>query len=359
MTVTERLKTMILRARRHPELAWGLSAALVTLTLGLFAVSDIEPGEVALRINNVTGSQTAITQAGWVLRIPGVHSVYLLSAAPQSFNMQGDKDQGQLDVRELQVRASDGSNFHFKDTTIIFQLLGDQVASTVRDSGTGSGYLDWMRPYARAILRDEFGRESTIKVSDPSTYGEAAARAKRRLNELLGKHGLVVTQLVTPRPQFNDAYEHAIEERNALGNALQVIQSNLERASTDRERTLAEVDQEKNAVVQEKRASLEAELARAVADQAKVKREADTFRIEKIAEGQAELSASRRRASELEGELTARYQSRQAEITAFQTQPVERVMEKLGARLKGVTIDIQPYADDATPSRVRYEQVKP
>ena len=32
-------------------------------------------------------------------------------------------------------------------------------------------------------------------------------------------------------------------------------------------------------------------------------------------------------------------------------------MERLGERLKGVTIAIQPYADDSTPSRVQMQQV--
>ena len=42
-------------------------------------------------------------------------------------------------------------------------------------------------------------------------------------------------------------------------------------------------------------------------------------------------------------------------IDAFKTQPVERVMERIGEKLEGVTIDIQPWASDATPQRVQLE----
>jgi membrane protease subunit HflC len=341
--------------------AWLWPAAAVAITIVLFSASvvDIEPGEAAVRINNITGAETAIVTPGWTTRIPMMHSLYVLDAAPQTFSMKGDQEEGPLVVPMLTVRASDGSNFHFDDTTVIFQLKMDEAVTAVRDGGPGDGFKSWLRPYVRAILRDEFGRESTIAVSNPTSYAQATDRARERLNEVLGQHGIVVTQLVTPRPQFNESYEHAIEERNRLGNELQVIASNLDRAGTERDRRLAEVDQAQNRIIQERRAALESDLARAVAELADVKRTSDTYRIGKIGEGQAALSASAQTAQQLKGELDAKYASRRAEIDAFRTQPIERVMARLGERLSGVTIEIQPWADDASPSYVRYENMKP
>ncbi len=337
---------------------WILAAAGILAILLSSSVVNIEPGQLAVKVNNVTGAQEAITSPGWTLRIPFLHSVHMLDGKPQTFSMKGDRSIDKLVVRELTVRASDGSNFHFSDTTIIFQLNGSDGVKAVNAGGLGDGYMAWMKPYARSILRDEFGRESTIAVSDPTTYGTAANRAKERLNEELGPMGIQVMQLVTPRPRFNTLYEQAIEERNALSNQLEVIKSNLDRAETDRSRQLAEVDQLQNKVVQEGRAALENALAQAVAAQAQTKQEADTYAIGQVAQGQAALSSAKFRADELLGELDARYVSRQAEIYAFRNQPVERVMEVLGEKLKGVTIKIQPWADDATPSRVRYEDLR-
>lgn len=337
---------------------WTILAALLLLFLAGFSVENIEPGEVAIKVNNLTGSQTAITSPGWVVRVPTLQSVYKIDAKPQTFHMQGKSDIDLLNVAELTVRASDGSNFHFSDTTIIFQITGDDVVRTVEHSGVGYKYLEWMRPFARSVLRDEFGRESTIHVSDPTTYGTAANRAKERLNEELAPHGIRVSQLVTPRPQFNKEYETAIEDRNSLSNELEVIKSDLDRAATDRARQLAELDQQKNNVVQQTRAKMETALAEAVAQQASVRNTVDTYRIKKIGDGQASLSGSHQIAKELQGELEARYQSKEAEISAFRNQPVERVMEKLGERLAGITFLIQPWADDAQPSRLKYEEIK-
>ncbi|PCC66703.1 membrane protease subunit HflC [Nannocystis exedens] len=337
---------------------WIGGALIAGLVLMTTSFTAIEPGQVAVRINNVTGGLVTVTQPGWITRLPfGIHSVYVLDASPQTFSMHGSKTVDDLEVSELTVRASDGSNFHFSDTTIIFQIAGDEAQTVIRDGGEERGYLKWMRPYARAILRDEFGRESTISVSNPTKFGEATERAKSRLNELLGVHGVIVTQIVTPRPQFNDEYEKLIEERNKLGNQLEVIKSNLAAAETSRERRLAEVNRDQNRQIQEKRTELESALATAIAAQADATREADTYKISKVAEGQAALSAAKQQAAELRGQLEAVYRARKAEIDAFRSQPVERVMERLGERLRGVTIAIEPWANDANPSRVEVEKI--
>lgn len=354
----DRLKTVTGGGSSWFDWVWVGGALIAGLIVMTTAFTAIEPGQVAVRINNVTGGLTTVTQPGWITRLPfGIHSVYVLDASPQTFSMHGARTVDDLEVSELTVRASDGSNFHFTDTTIIFQIAGDEAQTVVRDAGAERGFLKWMRPYARSILRDEFGRESTISVSNPTKFGEATERAKTRLNELLGVHGVIVTQIVTPRPQFNDEYEKLIEERNKLGNQLEVIKSNLAAAQTTRERKLAEVNRDQNRLIQEKRTELESALATAIAAQADATREADTYKIARVAEGQAALSAAKQRASELRGQLEANFRSRKAEIDAFRTQPVERVMERLGERLRGVTIAIEPWANDASPSRVEVEKI--
>lgn len=336
---------------------WLVLAFVMSLVLMFTSFTTIEPGQVAVKVNNITGEQEARTQPGLVFRAPfGIHSVYIIDASPQTFVMKGNKAQDALHVQELTVRASDGSNFLFKDTTIIFQVLGASAREVIRDAGADDEFKRWMRPYARAILRDEFGRESTISVSNPAKFGEATERARARLNELLEPHGVTVTKIVTPRPRFNEQYENLIESRNEAENQLTVIESELQRAATDRERVLAEVDRDQNKIIQERRAALEAALATSVANQADTKRQADTYRIETVAKGQAAKSAAERQAEELEGQLEADYEAKRAAIDAFKTQPVERVMERLGEKLAGVTIDIQPWADDSTPSRLRVQQ---
>jgi membrane protease subunit HflC len=337
-------------------LVWLAVAFIVVIATLMSTFVVIEPGQVAVRVNNMTGARDTIVQPGLVVRAPfGLHSIYVVDASPQTFVMKGDKNIDDLHVAELTVRASDGSNFLFNDTTIIFQVQSDEAESAVRDAGTASAFRRWMRPYSRAVLRDEFGRESTISVSNPANFGAATERARARLNEVLIPHGIVVTQIVTPRPRFSEDYENLIESRNEAENQLAVIHSDLARAGTDRSRRLAEVDRDQNKLIQEKRAELEATLATAVAEQANTIREVDSYRIDTVAKGQAALAAAERKAEELRGQLDAEYASQKAGIDAFQNQPVERVMERLGQKLSGVTISIQPWSHDASPSRIELE----
>ena len=61
-------------------------------------------------------------------------------------------------------------------------------------------------------------------------------------------------------------------------------------------------------------------------------------------------------AAELEGQLAADFLARQSEIEAFRNQSVERVMQRLGDKLKDVTIDIIPFSNDANPSTLNVKQ---
>ena len=90
----------------------------------------------------MTGGIETVTQPGMILRLPfGIHSVYRLDASQQSFHMKGDNDVNDLEVRHLTVRAKDGSNFVFGDTTILFQLIGSRPTrrSTTPASTTATG----------------------------------------------------------------------------------------------------------------------------------------------------------------------------------------------------------------------------
>lgn len=345
-------------AAKRRGLLWLGGGALVALLLTFRTCASLDPGQAAIRVNNLTGHREVITQPGLILRLPfGIHDVYVLDVSPQTFHMRGPENKSALEARELEVRASDGSNFVFTDTTILFRTIPGKADAAIRDSGLGHAYYEWMIPYARAILRDEFGRESTISVSNPTNFGAATERARKRINELLGKHGLEVTSIVTPRPKFSQEYENLIEARNQAENQLAVIDSDLARAKTERERKLAEVQRDQNKIIQEKRAALESTLAEAVTNQTQTRREVDTYKIEKVAAGEAARAAAKGKSDELTGQLLAQYATKKAEIDAFRNQPVERVMERLGERLKGVTIEIQPFRNDGAPQKIQLENL--
>ena len=65
---------------------WLAAAAIILVIVGFRSCVTVEPGHVAVRVNNITGSVETITQPGLVLRLPfGIHDVYTIEAAPQTF----------------------------------------------------------------------------------------------------------------------------------------------------------------------------------------------------------------------------------------------------------------------------------
>src|SRR6185436_2300704 len=96
-------------ARGEPSRLWIAGAAIVLLVLATRSCATVEAGQVAVRINNVTGGTEVVTQPGLILRLPfGIHSVYIMDVSPQTFHLRGRENKSTLEVRELDVRAADG-----------------------------------------------------------------------------------------------------------------------------------------------------------------------------------------------------------------------------------------------------------
>ena len=336
-----------LRIGLAPILAIG-----IFLTYSLASLGELKPGMVAVRTNLLTGSSETITTPGLVVEMPFIHHVQEISTEPMKFIMAGGKNNGPLISTQLSIRCSDGANVHFIEFPLIVALIPG-MADVALEHGNGDyGWLDWVKPVSRSILRDEFGREDTLAMSDPTSYQGAANRAKTKINELLLPHGVQVTNIGTPRPTFNEKYEATIQERITTGNEINVITSELEAAVNSRARKLASVDQQKNSNYQERRAGYESSLASAIAQQAEAEQAADRLRISKIAKGTASRSAATEEAKQLKGTLKAKLAAKKAEIEAFRSQPKERVMQAIAERLQGVTASVQPYTNDSNPTKV-------
>src|SRR5215207_7803865 len=74
-------------------LVWLAVAFIIVVVTLMSTFVVIEPGQVAVRVNNLTGARDTIVQPGLVVRAPfGLHSIYVVDASPQTFVMKGDKN---------------------------------------------------------------------------------------------------------------------------------------------------------------------------------------------------------------------------------------------------------------------------
>jgi len=139
----------------------------------------------------------------------------------------------------------------------------------------------------REILRDEFGRFSFLEIANPTNYGIATAEAKRRLNDALAPYGISVTQIVTPKPQFDERVEKAIEERQNAEQEVEVQVEKRNKLEQEKQLKIQSVEQSKNAQYQTLVAELEAAQKAADNKLISVKRDADKYHIDRDATGTA------------------------------------------------------------------------
>ena len=254
---------------------------------------EIEPGEVAVRFNN-TGlgifgpGQEVITQQGIQLFIPGIHRIEKLERRPQIFTMEGDRFVDETHDMKLTVRAKDGSNFFFEKMEIHYQILPGSAPKVLHDNGLGSSFkLRPMRTHSREILRDEFGRYSFLEIADPTTYSRATIAARAELNGRLSGLGIEVTQVVTPKPRFEERVERAIEDRQRSEQEVQVQQEKRHKLEQEKGRKIQEVEQAKSQEYQGLIAMLEGEKQQAFNAKIAAQREADKYHIDRVAKAEA------------------------------------------------------------------------
>lgn len=319
------------------NLTFGLVAATVLiifgeLVLGSGGCVEVEPGEAAVVYNN-TGiglfgdpARTVVDQ-GVKSFIPGLQSIYKLERRPQVFIMANEAAQvakrganysgATNTAKSLTVRANDGSNFFFDRLEVHYQLIAAEAAKVIQTSGPDDEFKKHLlATHAREILRDEFGKYSFLEIANPTTYGAATTDAKTRLNERLEAYGVEVTQIVTPKPKFDERVEKAIEDRQGAEQEVEVQEEKRHRLEQEEGLKIQEIEQVKNIEYQtllgdleskKKEASNQFIAARRDADKHFIERQSTgaAYRDEKLVRAKANEIAYRKEAEGLVAKITA------------------------------------------------------
>ncbi len=345
-----------------------LGGCLVVAAVGTFlilgvsgnlGVVTVEDSEVAVKINFLSGDKEVLTTPGYKLYVPFLQGVYKLDRTPQQFLMEGTGSKGDNTAPFLTVRASDGSNFRFESLEIQYEILPGSADLIIEDSGIQDGFKrDWIRAFARSVLRDEFGRFSAVEVADPSSYTTARERSTQRLNEFLEPHGIVIKRIITPKPRFDPRYEEAIEERKVADQEVERLKQREAQLLQEREQELALVKKEKEIQWEELQGELKKLELESQRDAIQITKEADRYKVTREAEGQQVLD---RLTAEAEG-LTAKYTKEaegiQARATALEARGRVVVREALIKKLANIRFTLVPYSRDPQPKRLEHSGTK-
>ena len=107
---------------------------------GKGGIVDISDTEIAVLVNYMTGEERIITTPGITIFMPWANEAFIFDKAPNEFVMRGRTDLDFNHVRELSIRASDGSSFRFDEMVIQYQLIPSAAAVVLQDSGEGDAF---------------------------------------------------------------------------------------------------------------------------------------------------------------------------------------------------------------------------
>ena len=328
---------------------------------------EVKPGEVAVVYNTVGlgvfgDDHRVVTDQGTLTYMPYFQRVELLEIEPQVLVMtrKGDLDDPNM-VNQLTVRANDGSNFFFERMELHYQIMPGLADVVISENGRGSAYKEKaLAVHSREILRNEFGRYSFLEVAKPSTYGKATALAKKSLNERLNPLGIMVTQIITPKPRFQQQVENAIEARQNAEQEVQVQEENRKRLQAQSRRKVQDVEQAKNAEYQGLIARLEGERRAAENRAIATRREADKYSIDTLAACGAYRDQKVTLASANEEAYRKKAEGLAAKIRAVGARGSDvlnlEIAKHIFPQLK--KIKAMPYATPTTPIDIRHLQRK-
>lgn len=331
-----------------------LLAAFATGRLGISTIADTEVGVL---VNYMNGSKEVIDTPGIQIYMPGVQEIFLFDRTSQEFKMQGDYYVDHNHAPKLTVRANDGSNFYFEELTILFELIPGDAALLLEDSGAGDGFkTNWIKAYARSILRDEFGRYSAVEAADPTQYTTASAKSRERMNTLLAPHGLRVTQVITPKPKFDLKYERSIEERKEADQEVERLKAKEEQLVEERGRRLASVLKNKEIEMQSLIGELRKDLLESEQSAIRISGEANAFAIQTKLEGEGFLAQRVAEARGLEAKYVKEAEGLSSRAMALEERGEVIVREALIKKLGAIRFSFMPYSRDPSPKRLEHQQ---
>lgn len=320
---------------------------------GKGGIIEVKDTEVAVIVNYVTGDTEIVNRPGYKIFIPFLAQAFVFDKSPNSFIMEGDRDIDANHVRKLTVRANDGSSFWFESLEIQYQIIPGSAQIVLHDSGPGDNFKqNWVKAFARSVLRDEFGRSSTEEIADAQNLSEPKSAAKDRLNTMLEPHGIFIMQIITPKPKFETRYERAIEERKEAGQLVETLKEKENKLVEERIKRLANVERDKATEYELLLGTMENNRISEEKTAVKVTKTADAYRIEKVGAGKAAEGRLIQEARGLELQARKEAEGLTAKVEALAARGEILVREELARKFARITFEIIPYRRDPSPTRI-------
>lgn len=285
----------------------------------------IQPDQVGVIVNNLTGSIKVIKQAGAKLYFPFVQDIYLLDKSEQSMEMSSanitpERPEGNPVI----VKTIDGGDVTL-DLSIHYRLLPEMADKIIQDSGPGEAYKKkWVYDYARTICRYTFGELTIDEFPDSTKRDVKADKAREELNRLLEhKHGILITSVNLHDFRYYREYAERIHERRLADKEVEEQVSRAKAAQENQKKVIIEEQKKKDVEVARFKGELRKEEIEVDAKAERIRHEADTYLIKTKIEADAEFS-------KLASEADAILATKKAEAEGIES--LKKALEGKGGR---------------------------
>jgi prohibitin 2 len=252
----------------------GLIGGIVFTIIGQ-GVLFVEPTQVAVVVNTLSGAVEEPRRGGTHIVFPGVQSVATYyPITQQEYTMSATGSEGALQGDDaVEARTSDGQQVSL-DVTVLFRVVPDQADDL---------YITWSQNYINGFVRTttrSIVREVVSNYSAEDIYGEARTQLADDIRDVLREsfqsQYLELTDLLVRDINFSESFTQSIEEKvvaeqQALQAEIRVRQEQQEaervrtRAAGARDAAIAQAEGEAQSIIL--RAQAEAEALRLVSEQ--------------------------------------------------------------------------------------------
>lgn len=272
--------SVVLSASQGRPARGGVLLAVVGLAAGLIfsAVSQgvliIQPTEVAVIFNTVTGSLDTPRRAGTSVVIPVVQQYTLYNITQQQYTMSGISAEGEVSGDDaVRARTQDGQEVRM-DVSVLYGVNPDEV-NTVHLRWQTRYENDFIRPTVRGMVREVVSGYGAAEIYGEQR-GEMEQEIQARLEERMTEEGLMLTDLLVRDITFSAEFAQSIEQAQIAEQESERARLQVSRVQQEAEQRRAQAQGERDAQVLRAegaaqeiilRAQAEAEALRLVSEQ--------------------------------------------------------------------------------------------
>ena len=358
------------KLKRRIPVKWIIIISAVVVCLGVasfFIIRNlgyivVEPDEVGIVVNNLTGNVRGIDRAGVIIYIPILQEVYMLDKKEQVLQMSSENITPEYPKgNPLWVKSIDGGDVSL-DLLIRYVMVPNKADFVIQDSGIGDKYKEkWAVDYIRAVLRYNMGELLIEDFPNSAKRDRKAQQAIKEINDVIETRGIKVTAINVLDYRYYQEYWEKILARRLADKEIEVQIDRAEAARENRRRVQIEEGRRVDTEVSRFRGDLNRRELEIDAKAEQVRRDADAYNRKVSIEGDAEFERLRQESIAILAEKKAEAGGILALRRALEREGGRQLVKfEYAKRLKDATVQGTPVlkANQEIPQLLREKELK-